>query len=621
MNVLFLDFETYYDADYSLRQITVPEYVMDPRFETILCCVQLNNEPIEVLDGTQVASYFSRLDPATTTTVAFNALFDNFILAHRYNFVPVRMFDAMGMARALRGHMLKRHSLEAVSRDLGLGEKGHEVHQMKGVHRADMDPDQFSRYAAYCKQDVLLCRRIFLALRKEFPIQEQALADLVLRCAVQPQFQGDTELLRNRLAEIEQEKAELIRQCGGPRKEDLHSAPRFQKLLENLGITVATKISPTGRTVPQFARTDPFMSELLENDNPRVQALAAARLGHKSTIEQTRTTKLLKVAEAMPGFAMPAPLRYGGAHTHRLSGDWGMNLQNLPRSGGPSKLRQALAAPAGHTVITCDLGQIEARLVAWQCGCEQLLTEFRDMLDPYSLLASIIFGRPINRKLKGDKVEGFIGKTGILGLGYGCGAEKFYTMVTTGARLQGIDLTGKFDEAKALDAVRAYRGTYREIPDTWKRLDGTGIRYLMGRIPAHNFSREAAFGACKIGEGYVEAPGGLRMRYHELGEDEHGQVFFTYGGERHKLYGGKLLENITQFLARVVVMDAAVRLANLGYRFALQVHDELVFVVPNERLDEAKKTIHAEMTRTPSWAPDLPLTADIDSGPNYGESK
>jgi hypothetical protein len=168
---------------------------------------------------------------------------------------------------------------------------------------------------------------------------------------------------------------------------------------------------------------------------------------------------------------MPIPLRYGGAHTHRLSGDWKMNMQNMPTvrgSKGKSKLRLSLSAPPGHTVLTCDLGQIEARLSAWICGENTLIEEFAKYdagdksYDPYNRLASAIFARPVNRKLTGtpDEIMGFIGKTGILGLGYGCGKDNFHTMVLRSARAMGMDISAIYNRAIGDRGVDTYRTRY-----------------------------------------------------------------------------------------------------------------------------------------------------------------
>ncbi len=356
--------------------------------------------------------------------------------------------------------------------------------------------------------------------------------------------------------------------------------------------------------------------------------MAAARLGLKSTIEETRAEKLLGIATLFNdnggGFGnpnMPVPLRYGAAHTHRLGGEWGMNMQNMPadrKKDDKSKLRASLKAPNGSQVIVADLGQIECRLSAWLVGCDTLLSEFRNKKDPYSLLASEVFGRPINRKLPGMEVEGFIGKTGILGLGYGCGKDNFDVMVNRSARTFEIDLTGKYDRSIGDKAVDAYRKRYKEYPAGWRALNNIlQSAWLQG-----NNMEYGPGGVVKIQKGKVIGPTGLELRYADPKYNyDTEELSYRYGRFTHKIYGAKLLENITQYLARLVVMDAALRLYRKGLRFVLQAHDELVYIVRDEQVDEAKALIHSEMIRPPVWASDLPLTADVGVGDSYASAK
>lgn len=313
---------------------------------------------------------------------------------------------------------------------------------------------------------------------------------------------------------------------------------------------------------------------------------------------------------------LPMPLRYGGAHTHRLSGDWGMNVQNLPTvrgSKGKSKLRASLCAPPGYTVLAADLGQIEARLVAWICNCISLLNQFKDNLDPYAIMGSEIFGYKVDPKV--HLMERFIGKTAILGLGYGCGSAKFFNMVKMLSRALGVDLGDVWTEGLAQQAVETYRRVYRTIPETWYLLDGfVRNEWLRGGL--------GVLGPCTVKFGEITLPSGLSLHYDRPHFDpDSGEHLFYYGKFLHKIYGAKMLENIVQALARIVVMNAALRLADRGYRFVLQAHDELVFIVPTIEIDKAKEIIHQEMIRPPSWAPTLPLSASVGTGANYGEAK
>lgn len=584
-----------------------------------MMAVKLDNEPHRIIEGEDIAAFLSTLDPKTTTTVAFNALFDNSILSWRYGFVPNLMLDAMGMARALLGHELQRFSLASVAEHMGLGAKGTALMNMMGKRTAEIKAEGlWPEFCAYALQDNVLCEGIFNRLLPLFPKSEWRVMDLVLRCTVDPSFVCDTDMLRDHLNQVKWDKAQLLNNCSIDQIK-LMSSAKFKAALEERGVKVQMKMSKTtGKETPAFAKTDDFMAELADHHDPEVQALAAARLGLRSTIEETRTEKLLAVADAFNyvGISpnMPVPLRYGGAHTHRLSGDWGMNMQNLPadrKKDGKSKLRAALKAPQGHKVIVADLGQIECRISAWLAGATTLSNQFANHLDPYAELASKIFERPIDRKV--DTIEGFIGKTGVLGLGYGCGKDRFNTMCLQSARMMGLDFD-KITRELTDRAVDTYRDVHWELPVLWRKLDRMLETGLFG-IDSHKL------GPITIRRGVVELPNQLELRYLIQPRNSDGDLMFKYGRETHKIYGAKLLENITQALSRVVIMDTARRLFVQNLRFVLQAHDELVFIVPAADSAAAMRTIHDEMVRAPSWAPTLPLTAAVNAGSSYGEAK
>jgi DNA polymerase len=470
--------------------------------------------------------------------------------------------------------------------------------------------------------DMRLCGQIAARLLPYFPAEELAVLNLALRCAVQPVFRADVPLLTTYLSDLRNLKESLLKKAGCE-KAALMSTAKFKALLESLGVTVETKKSKaTGGDIPAFAKTDAFMERLLNDDDFQVQALAAARLSQRSTIDETRAQKFLSISSlpwANGHRLLPVPLRYGGAHTHRFSGEWKVNLQNLPRDASKSKLRHALIAPPGHLVISADLSQIEARLVAWLAGCPSLLKQFATGQDPYALLAQRIFGYQLTKS--SHPIERFIGKTGILGLGYGCGVDRFFAMVLSQARQAGIDLGNLFTYNIAYGTVEIYRDTYWEIPDLWRQLD----RWL----PTLNYGPEhAVLGPRAWREDFHEGQWTTR-RYDktDLLVIKKGAIVLPnamelrYNVPDTKIYGAKLLENIIQALARIVVMQAALRLSERGLRFALQVHDELVFVVSETDLGTAKEIILAEMIRQPVWAPDLPLAAEIGHGRSYGDCK
>jgi DNA polymerase len=618
MKTVFLDFETYYSNEYSLRRMTPVEYVLDPRFECIGCAVKegADGETYWV-DGQDLHLFFNDLNPKETILVTHNALFDMCIVAWRYNFVPKLMVDTLGIARATMGHQLKSLSLANVSQALGLGVKGGTVHKVVGMNAAAIkQAGLYDEYIQYAMNDVELCAGIYekLVTSRKFPMSELVVMDMVLRCAIEPQMRIDQNKLAEHLALVRAKKEALLQQVSLD-KEDLMSNEKFATALANLGVEPPRKVSlTTGKETWAFAKTDPQFIELEEHENPQVQALVAARLGHKSTLEESRTERFLSIARltwpSNEQALMPMPLRYSGAHTHRLSGDWNLNVQNMPRGGA---LRSALIAPPGHMILASDASQIEARIVAWLCGQTDLVEQFARGEDVYSVFASKIFNRKIT---KADKTERFLGKTCILGMGYGVGWEKFQRTVKLQSKAQSGQQI-ELPDAEAMSIVNLYRSTYAAIPSTWRILNEAINTLASGR---GSFS----IGPCVFERGAISLPSGLKLNYFGLNREDDGWVY-TYGGKPKRLYGGALLENIVQALARIVVMDAGVRLRKIlaayDVQLALQVHDELVFVVPEDVADLCKKIALEEMSRRPSWAPDLPLAAEADCGPSYGDAK
>jgi DNA polymerase len=558
--------------------------------------------------------------------VTHNALFDMCICAWRYGFVPRLMVDTLGVSRAVLGHVLSSHSLAPVATHLGLGTKGSTIQDAVGVHLADLkeSPLFYKEYIRYALNDDELCAGIFekLVVNGCFPQEELLVMDMVLRCAVNPKFVLDRFELASHLGEVEAAKSALLaRTTVGV--DDLMSNNNFAAVLRTHGVEPPTKISKvTGKVTYAFAKTDPGLIALEEHEDSAVQALVAARVGHKSTLEESRTKRLISVANLNwsatgdpSGYdkcLAPVPLRYGAAHTHRLGGDWKLNYQNLGRK---SRLKNAHKAPPGCTVINADAKQIEARGVATLCGQDDLVAQFVAGEDVYASFASVKFGRPISAK--NDPGERFIGKIGVLQLGYGAGWASYQDALRVQSRSQlGYEIT--VDDFEAREVVDAFRARYPAIPRSWRVLNTTGIDVL-----AHGGS-SFKFGPCEFEKGIIHGPNGLRLHYDNL-ERVDGEWWFTYNKLREKTYGGKLLENIIQFLARIATMQAGVRvqkrLLELDEELALQVHDSLVYVVRDEHVARVCEVLTEEMSRPLSWAPRWPLAVEIATGADYGSCK
>ena len=613
-HILFIDFETHFSKEYSLRRMSVPEYILSDKFQVHLLAAYDPSWPTpKIVLPDDIPALLADYPVDETVCVAHNALFDLSILSWRYGWVPGRMQDTLGMVRALRSY--KKNDLGSVAEQLfGCNTKGNILPKVQGLDVAGIEQaGLWPEYCTYAMNDVRLCAMIFARLIDEFPTEEREIMDLVLRCAVTPVLHADVTLLETHLDGLRKKKQELLNECGYD-KAALMSAAQFRMALEHFGVEVEHKTSPTGRRIPAFSKTDPFMTELLAYDradetvNYRVQTLAMARLAHKSTIEETRCERLLNIAKLpWPDWLgvkkplMPIPLRFSGAHTHRLSGEWGQNMQNLPRDSSKSKLRTSILAPPGHKIIAADLSQVEARCLACFAGQTDLLDQFRNNEDVYANFGTRLFDRPISKTTTPH--ERWISKTAVLGLGYGCGVMRFDRMVTTSARQFNIPLEGLFDERIAQKAVDFYRNTYSRIPAMWYRLD----RLIEGVLLSDNRTQEVPLGPVTIMSRRIELPNGLFLRYDTTTEEE--------------LYGARAVENIIQALARIVLMQSGLHLARQGLRWVLSVHDELVFCVPENDVETAKVIIHNAMTRSPEWMPELPLAVEIGVGTNYGSCR
>ena len=316
-----------------------------------------------------------------------------------------------------------------------MGQKGTEVIKADGMRREDFSEEELSAYGDYCINDVELTYDIFNQMvRSGFPRKEMQLIDLTLKMFVRPKLILDKDLLTAHLTDIQQKKETLLSEAGHD-KEDLMSNVKFAELLQSYGVIPPTKISPTtGKEAFAFAKNDAAFLALQEHEDFRVQAIVAARLGVKSTLEETRTERLLGIAERGP---IPVPLAYYAAHTGRWGGSDKINFQNFPSRGeNAGKIKNAILAPEGYMMIDSDSSQIEARVLAWLAGQEDLLEVFRknneevnsgvdkdDMkYDPYKIMASAIYGKPPQEITKAER---FMGKTVVLGCGYGMGAAKF----------------------------------------------------------------------------------------------------------------------------------------------------------------------------------------------------
>lgn len=412
MDLITIDMETYYSQDFSLTKVTTEEYVRSPLFEVIGVGVKRNNEGTQWASGTheQLKEWLqAEFNWQESMVLAHNTMFDGAILHWVFGVNPRAYLDTLCMGRALHGVEVGG-SLKAMVERYGLGEKGTEVVNAKGKRRVDFSEEELSRYGDYCINDVELTYKLFNILSKGFPKQELKLIDTTLRMFIEPTLDLNLPLLESHLEGIQDRKRQLLEDAGVTR-DLLLSNPKFAELLRGLGVEPPMKESPTtGKQTLALAKNDEGFKALQEHEDDRVQALVAARLGTKSTLEETRTQRFIDIAKRGK---LPVPVRYYAAHTGRWGGDDKINLQNLPsRGSNANKLKRAIIAPEGHYIIDADSAQIEARVLAWLAGQEDLVQGFANKEDVYKKMASAIYEVPEEEVTKEQR---FVGKTTILG--------------------------------------------------------------------------------------------------------------------------------------------------------------------------------------------------------------
>ena len=647
--ILTIDVETRWDKrDYTLSKMTTEEYIRDERFIAFGACLHEfgTDAPIVWVRGDELGDVLGGVDWSRTAVLAHNAQFDVSILAWRYGVEPCFIFDSLSMGRALRGVEVG-NSLAKLAEDFGLPAKGKAVNSTDGL--AEITPEIEQELAEYCKHDVFLCEEVFKRLSKGYPAKELRLIDMTLKMYTYPVLQLDQNMLMDAIAE-EKEKREGLLHRLGLDEAVLASNPQFAQALKALGVEPPTKVSKTtNKRTLALAKNDALFQALLNGGNEEVAALCEARLKVKSTTERTRAQRFLEISKRG---ALPVPLSYYGASTGRWTASKGsaINMQNLKRG---SFLRKAIMAPINMQLAVGDLSQIEPRVLAWLADYEELLNIFRSGGDPYAQFGAQMFGIPGMTK-DSHPVERQSAKSALLGAGYGLGWASFAQQLLVGflgapplrytkADAKKLGVTG--DAIKAFIANEDYVKRMEEIPHIcttqellvhcitakaiidkyraaawpvktfWSAMEEMLVRCLAG-------GEEMVYKCLTFRKEEIVLPNGMRILYPNLRQekDEEGAKRWVYGPEATPLYGGKITNNVVQGTARIVMTDGMLRV-NKRYPVVGTVHDELIAVVPDEEVADAKTWVLAQMTMEPSYMPGIPLAADGGVHRRYGLAK
>lgn len=605
--LLFIDFETYWESKkggYGLKQMSMVEYVRDPRFKAFGAGIAVMDSLPQWVPAANLKESFDNIQKMcgweNVAVVGHNIKFDGFILKEIYGVVPGQYIDTKGMSRGVLGKTIKNHSLATVAEHFKMQPKG--IMKTDGIK--DLTPAQERELAEYCLHDVVLCREVFNKLRPDFPNSQYEVLHRTVDMFINCKLKLNVPLLEKTNADEIKRRANIFKEIGIEKKV-FSSNVQFADLLTKRGYDCPTKQSPrTGKEIPALALGDTAFVELMENGNEEIKALCEARIAAKSNLLETRSAKLAAIGKTGE---WPFDVEFSGAdQTHRFSGGSGAggNPQNFTRD---SALRDAVEAPNGYELVVGDFDKVECRFVAYLSRDPGLIAAIEG--DAYSAFASNYYGRKITKL---DKAERRFGKEAILGLGYGMGWRKFKDRV----KLK----TGQtISQEEAQRGVNLYREMYNKVPALWEFLDNLIPAIALG---AH----ELCSLPIKIGHQYIELPSGLKIRYPNLrlGKNERGKSQWIYDVYRKgnlevsNLYGGKVLENISQALAGELCKEAAMKFGN---SLTGLVHDEIHVLAKKGLQLQTKMALQRAMTVPPKWFPELKLKCEVGVGKSWGEAK
>jgi len=607
-----VDFETYYDSEYSLRNksLSMTDYIRHELFEAISVAVWHSTWDVpKVAAGPDVGPLLRSINWNETAFCAHHAQFDGLILTHHYDLHPVFWLDTQSMSRMLFGVDVS-HSLDAVSQRYGFAGKvkAQALEQVKGLRYKDIPKDLLQLLLEYNEDDARLTRGIFEKMVKHVPEDELRIIDLTMRMYCEPVLHLDEARLREVHGREVGRRAAAV-QAAGVDLTVLGSAQKFADYLRSLGVEPPVKISPrTGQPTYAFAKTDLEFKALLRHPDPRVVAAVEARLTAKSTLIETRSQRLLRRV----GLPTPMYYNYWGARTGRWSGGDSVNWQNMARRGEGAALRTALAAPEGCNLVIADASQIEARLVAWLADDQELLTAFAEGEDVYSVNASGVYGFPVNKDDHPD--ERFVGKVLSLSCQYGAGGVKVSNVFRLGNLGPAIDMS----VAEAKELVAKWRQARWPITRLWTRLgEAAKLSWLSGQ--------QIELGPVGFdylnGNGYIHLPNGTYMKYPRVYVDaDNGELHYVSKNGPVKVWGGYLLENIAQALSCVLLKQQMLRCIDTiphDVVVASTTHDEMVLVTYEETAEEVAAAVKRIMSTPEEWSQGLPLNASVDVSAVY----
>ncbi|MFT4415295.1 DNA polymerase [Fredinandcohnia humi] len=644
METLNIDIETYSSVD--IKKAGLYKYVQSPDFEILLFAFSLNGSKTVVIDLAQgekiPLGIIALLRNPYVLKYAYNAAFEWYSLSKFFH-TPLEQWRDTQFHALYCGFPM---GLDNVAKAIGLPQDKRKMTQGKALIKLfstptkptkkngmrtrtlpHHEPEKWQLYKEYNAQDVEVEKEISNKLRNfPVPVFEQRMWELDQRINAYG-VAVDNQLVDGALYISDVSTAQLTEeaiQLTG--LDNPNSAQQLTKWLSSKGVEVENLQKETvsnlvETTEGEVKRALEIRQELSKTSVKKYQAMVEARC------EDGRVRGLLQF--------------YGANRTGRWAGRL-VQVQNLPRNyletlgharelvrekkvdalkliygNVPDTLSQlirtAFIPSEGNVLLVSDFSAIEARVIAWLAGEQWRLDVFNTHGKIYEASASQMFGVPIELISKGNPEYELrqLGKVAELALGY----------QGAGGALASMDKKQEIDPKEYPDIVRRWRSSNKRVVDLWYSLENAALSVMKTGQPAGVkgliLARES-----DIQNGLdfltITLPSGRKLYYVKpfLAENDFGKEALHYWGmnqeskkwEKISTYGGKLVENVVQAIARDCLAETLIRVEKAGYQTVIHVHDEVVLDVPEDDADlEAVSQI---MGGSISWAPGLPLKAE-----------
>lgn len=654
MHHLSIDLETY--SSVPIAKAGAQKYISSPDFEILLFAYSLDGAPVEIIDLAMGEKLPPWLVQAITSPDyikhAYNAPFEWGCLSKFIGYLPPDQWRCTMFHGLYCGYTA---GLDATGRALGLSEDKRKLNTGKALIRyfcvpcnpskangqrtrnyPHHDMAKWGLFKEYCRQDVVTEMEIERRL-SSFPVPDW----------VQKQWEVDL-IINARGVAVDMDFVGGALQMGATVKQSLmQEATEISNLDNPNSVAQLTQWLQTEMDEELSDLRKGTVAQLLNRDGNSAQVQRMLEIRQELGKTSTKKYDAIEAAVCPDGRVRGLLQFYGANRTGRWAGRL-VQVQNLPRTytepldlardlvrgrkldalravygSVPDTLSQlirtAFIAPEGHVLIDADFSAIEARVISWMAGEQWRLEVFRTHGKIYEASASQMFGVPIELIKKGNPEYELRqrGKVAELALGYqgGVGAMR---QMDVGHQLD--DLSD--DEVK--DIVTRWRETNKRIRDLWYALDNAAVKVITegGTVGLNNLiiAREFDYNQgtdCMT----ITLPSGRKLYYVSpgIGENQWGNPSISYMGmdqktkrwKRIETYGGKLVENCVQAIARDCLAYAIDNLEAAGLPVIFHVHDEVVIdVAPWADDDTMLKTVCDIMRQPAPWADGLPLNAE-----------